>query len=221
MMIRFYCHMMFYGILCSTLIAFPRKHNNVLSRIRYKISQSGKRKDIEQANLEESYMKTRVQIPFTQVKDVDSFKLIHELKNKGVTRLNGVLSELQVETLRYYVLNELRTCVVAVNDGSVASSELFGNIKMADQARWDLKLPCESSIVSDTLHSILQKDSILGDTLRGVTDKNGGGDIYELNAFVTTTGAKRQVIHSDTFWSPLPTLFTVTIALQDTDQTMG
>ena len=176
---------------------------------------------MEQANWEESYMKTRRQVPFIQVEDVDSLKLVHELKSKGVTRLNSVLSELQVETLRDYILTELRTCANMVNDGTVASSELFGNIKMSDEARWDLKLPYESPIVSDILHSILKKGSILGDTLQGVTDKNGGGEFYELSTFVTTTGAKRQVIHSDTLWSVLPTLFTVTIALQDTDQTMG
>jgi hypothetical protein len=185
-----------------------------------RLSVTSDAKDIDQANWEESYMKTRVQVPFTQIEDIDSCKLIQELKLKGVARLNGLLKLSLVADLRDYILTELRSSAIAANEDSSNINRLFGNIKMTDKARWDLKLPFDS-IVIDALRSILQKETILSEALQGLTDENGGGEFYELSSFVTTSGAKRQVIHSDTLWSEVPSLFTVMIALQDTDMTMG
>jgi hypothetical protein len=171
--------------------------------------------DIDQANWEEGFMKTRVRNEFLQIDNVDSTKLIDEIRTKGVGRLNSVLTAYQIDSLREFVLSELSASSTAVNEANADPNLLFGNVKMTQNTRWDLKLPFASPVITDVLHSLLQADTVLCNTLNGLLGTNGGGgDFYELNAFVTSSGAKRQVIHSDTFWESSASLFTITIALQ-------
>lgn len=164
-------------------------------------------------------MNTRKRESFNEIVNIDSTKLIDEIQSRGVARLNSVLTSEQVDVLRNYILTELGTAAYAVTVEGADRTALFGNVKMTYSARWDLKHEFKSPMI-ETLHSLLGS-SILGETLLGLTEEDGGGEFYELSSFITKSGAKRQVVHSDTLWTASPVLYTVTVALQDTFDAMG
>ena len=69
------------------------------------------------------------------------------------------------------------------------------------------------------MKALLCHGSKLGETLHDLVGRNAC--IVELAAFITTEDARRQIIHSDTFWSETSSAFTCTVALQDIDEEMG
>ena len=92
---------------------------------------------------------------------------------------------------------------------------VLGDMYTAVIGRYD-SLECIYNTLSTLIPHILPYlPVVLGDTLQLLVGNEAR--IMELAAFVTIKGAGRQIVHSDTFWSRLPALYTCTIALQDVE----
>lgn len=172
--------------------------------------------EIDRAIREEGIMKQACRIPFVQISEVSAVKLVDELNLNGVTRINNVLNLEDTKLLLTCINEQLKLSIETV--GTIYKENNEFAISKAQDNRWDLKLH-----LSDTIHEIMEiillPGSLLGDTIYNLV----GNDAYitELAAFVTINGASRQIIHSDTFWTKLPSLYTCTIAMQDVSELMG
>lgn len=168
----------------------------------------------DRAITEEKVMKFTKCNEFLQIENLTLSSLLLEIQSKGVARINNVLSDELVSELLDYVNNELEQSIEDVSNNKYKKSDKFSNSK-SSKNRWDLKLSF-TDLVKRALTKSL--DGLLGDVLFELI---GNGEFFELASFVTSNGAGRQIIHSDTLFSQLPHLFTCTIALQDISEDMG
>ena len=82
--------------------------------------------------------------------------------------------------------------------------------------RWDLKLSLTSSIVAKSLTLALAA------THEFITAQLGPSpELVELSSLISVPGAGRQPLHSDTAYSPSPSIITCFVLLQDVNCAMG
>lgn len=147
---------------------------------------------------------------------------IHELADvirlDGVVRVNKVIQEGKFSELTECISKELQNSIQAVKDGKVKPLHRFSNM-LSSNNRWDLKLPLDEPIIMENLRLMFRSDSRLSKLLMSLVTENG--ELFELAAFCTSSGAGRQVVHADTLWSKQPALYTCTVALQDINVDMG
>lgn len=172
--------------------------------------------EIDRAHSEELLMNKFQKIKFEEVKGIDTEKLVREIEEKGVARIDDLLTLEKSKSLLSLINEQLLLSTAQVFDLNMKNDH-FSNSK-AQENRWDLKLPfCKT--IEETLLTVLGEGTILGDALHDLVGNQGV--ITELASFVTISGAGRQIIHSDTFWSKHGHSYTCTIALQDVDEQMG
>ena len=174
--------------------------------------------DDELSTREEDTMSRAPQSNLRQMTDVTVASLVSEMESKGVSRIDSLLTESQTREMLEFINAELSLSIKTVDDFSVENDNF--SLSKAQYNRWDLKLPIADGAILDRTMKILCKEgSLLGDTLQKIVGTQGR--IHELAAFVTVSGATRQIIHTDSSWTALPSLFTCTISLQDIDIDMG
>ena len=177
--------------------------------------------DDELSLREEETMSRAPQSNLRQMTDVTVERLVSEMESKGVSRIDSLLTESQTREILAFINAELSLSIKAVGDLSLEND--YFSLSKAQDNRWDLKLPMsavdDGGVLARTMNILCKEGSLLGDTLQSIVGKQGR--IHELAAFVTVAGATRQIIHTDSSWTALPSLFTCTISLQDIDVDMG
>lgn len=182
--------------------------------------------------------------------------ILQEIQNNGLVRLDNVLSAPAADTLRDYLLDLRQRSTVAIEDGTISDSqERFADV-LLNQNRCDLKIPLGPPPVHQALLDVLadkhkqqaEDESTIVNTytpslartvIEGVFDAYSQGtakrgnyaSLWELNCFMSNSGARRQLVHADNVClEPVPglqghgkepILLTCFIALQDIDATMG
>lgn len=182
--------------------------------------------------------------------------ILQEIQNNGLVRLDNVLSAPAADTLRDYLLDLRQRSTVAIEDGTISDSqERFADV-LLNQNRCDLKVPLGPPPVHQALLDVLadkhkqqaEDESTIVNTytpslartvIEGVFDAYSQGtakrgnyaSLWELNCFMSNSGARRQLVHADNVClEPVPglqgdgkepILLTCFIALQDIDATMG
>ena len=172
--------------------------------------------DDDLAVREEATMASSPSSSLLEMEQVSVGNLVEDLKTRGVFRLDGLLDASQTQHLLSLINKQLKVSKDAVSDLSF-ENPYFSQSK-SQENRWDVKLPLTEGLRT-TLECLLGRGTLLGDTLERVAGPKAR--IHELAAFITINGAKRQVMHSDSPWSALPSLFTCTLACQDVDAQMG
>jgi len=160
------------------------------------------------------------------------------LRQEGLVRIDGALSE--------KVVDELRTFLLEIRTAQVEKAKLLQS-KFPTIRRWDLSVPLfdyhhpknnddtdttDDDTTTDTttptiahqaLTDILQR-SVVGETMKeflGTTDAT----LYEFSSYISDPGSSRQVIHADTPCfgdnDSQPVLCTCFVALQDVRPDMG
>jgi len=150
------------------------------------------------------------------------------LKNEGLVRIDGILSDSIADTLRDFVYN------IRMVEGNKLKATTSMEDKFPTIRRWDLSIPLfeydnsnsgtkTPTIAYQALNDILHT-SIVGETMSrflGTSD----AELYELASYISDSGSSRQVVHSDTpcFGTDdnQPVLCTCFIALQDIRMDMG
>ena len=177
--------------------------------------------DDELSLREEETMSRAPQSNLRQMTDVTVERLVSEMESKGVSRIDSLLTASQTREILAFINAELSLSIKAVGDLSLEND--YFSLSKAQDNRWDLKLPMsavdDGGVLARTMNILCKEGSLLGDTLQSIVGKQGR--IHELAAFVTVAGATRQIIHTDSSWTALPSLFTCTISLQDIDVDMG
>jgi len=177
--------------------------------------------DDELSLREEETMSRAPQSNLRQMADVTVASLVSEMESNGVSRIDSLLTESQTKEILAFINAELSLSIKAVGDLSLEND--YFSLSKAQSNRWDLKLPmaivADSGVLGRTMNILCKEGTLLGDTLQSIVGKQGR--IHELAAFVTVSGATRQIIHTDSSWTALPSLFTCTISLQDIDVDMG
>ena len=166
---------------------------------------------------EEEVMARAPQTPLTQLEDASPSRLVSEMRECGVVRVDEVIPPDSVAAIREFVLEELRLANRDVLNDLDSVAQRFSS-SLSPENRWDLKLPMTPQVES-VLRTALRPKHLLGDTLRMLVGDNG--ELFELASFVTVNGAGRQVVHADTLWSRRPCLYTCTVALQEVLADMG
>lgn len=170
------------------------------------------------AAIEEKLLSTAVRSELRTPERSDVTELADVVRLDGVVRVNGVIREGKFSALTDCIGKELSESIKAVKDGRVEPLHRFSNM-LSSSNRWDLKLPLDEPLIMETLREMFRSQSNLSDLLMSlVTDR---GELFELAAFCTSSGAERQVVHADTLWSKQPALYTCTVALQNIDEEMG
>jgi ectoine hydroxylase-related dioxygenase (phytanoyl-CoA dioxygenase family) len=158
---------------------------------------------------------------------------IKELEQRGLVRLDNVMSDALCDSLRDYLVDLRDRSIQAVEQGTILDSQdRFADV-LLNRNRCDLKIPLGPQPVMDSLRHLLA-DSPIRPIVQGVfdkyTDNNGKlATLYELNCFMSKSGARRQLVHADQVFGPPgqglddaePALITCFVALQDVDATMG
>jgi len=153
------------------------------------------------------------------------------LQKEGIVRIDNVLPATLADNLKEYLVG-LRTRATAdIENGVILDSqERFADV-LLNQNRCDLKIPLGPSAVNEAMHHVLSKTPIR-DLIERVFDSYGGGGseatLYELNCFMSNSGARRQLVHADNACAKQiglkeaePIMLTCFIALQDIDESMG
>ena len=162
--------------------------------------------------LEETSMKFSSCLEFNEINNISIDNFREELLLQGVARINNLLTTTQSDDLLAFIKEELISSIEEIEEIRL-SNDRFA-LSKSQSNRWDLKLPF-NEIIKRTMSILLSNGSLLGDSLHSIVGDDA--KIVELAAFVTIKGAGRQIIHSDTFWSVVPSRFTCTVALQDID----
>jgi ectoine hydroxylase-related dioxygenase (phytanoyl-CoA dioxygenase family) len=170
--------------------------------------------------------------------------LVKVLEIDGLIRIDHVMDEAVADTLRDYLIDLRARATQAVEDGTISDSQQRFADVLLNRNRCDLKVPLGPSPVNTAVLDVLQKNgypSRVRSVIEGVFDSYGGNgkyaSLWELNCFMSTAGARRQLIHADNVClDPVqglhdncddndvgkePILLTCFIALQDIDSTMG
>jgi ectoine hydroxylase-related dioxygenase (phytanoyl-CoA dioxygenase family) len=150
--------------------------------------------------------------------DTDGFGAV--ILDKGVVRVNSVISGATVKEARDYVNRLLVDTCAAVENGIFRHEDLFGHVHSKTN-RWDLLLPVEESeSVMKCLSEVLRKDAPVATAIESVLGKDA--ELFELATMISDPGAPAQPLHPDSLYQntthPILTCF---IALQDINSEMG
>jgi Phytanoyl-CoA dioxygenase (PhyH) len=141
--------------------------------------------------------------------------LAQVLSDEGVVRVNQVLAPDLCDRL-LSTINE----ALAASDYNAADAECdgFGNV-FARNLRYDMYLHPEG-VYKEALHAMLSRDSTLGGLLHGLLHGQPGV-FHEFSSLISDPGSDCQPIHPDSPYAPQAQMWTVFVALQDIDATMG
>lgn len=170
------------------------------------------------AAIEEKLLSTATRSELLVPERCDGEELADVIRLDGVVRVNEVIQKNRFSELTECIGKELKESIEAVKDGRIEPLHRFSNM-LSSNNRWDLKLPLDEPIIMETMRAMFRGDSHLNKLLMSLVTENG--ELFELAAFCTSSGAGRQVVHADTLWSKQPALYTCTVALQDIDEEMG
>ena len=145
-----------------------------------------------------------------------SHALAQVLRDEGVVRVNQVLAPDLCDRL----LTTVNEALLA-SDYNAADEECdgFGNV-FARKLRYDMYLRPEG-VYKEALHAMLCRDSILGDLLHSGLLHGQPGVFHEFSSLISDPGSDCQPIHPDSPYAPQAQMWTVFVALQDIDATMG
>jgi len=152
------------------------------------------------------------------------------LRKDGIVRIDNILPGTLADDLKEYLVDLRARGKADIESGIIIDSqERFADV-LLNQNRCDLKIPLGPKVVNDAMHHILSKTCIRT-LIESVYDSYGGegsqAEIYELNSFMSNSGARRQLVHADNSCDTVglpeaePVMLTCFIALQDVDKTMG
>lgn len=170
------------------------------------------------AATEEKLLSTATRSELLVTESCDVQELADVIRLDGVVRVNEVIQENQFSKLTECIGKELKESIQAVKDGRIEPLHRFSNM-LSSNNRWDLKLPLDEPIIMEAMRTMFRSDSHLNKLLMSLVTEDG--ELFELAAFCTSSGAGRQVVHADTLWSKQPAVYTCTVALQDIDEEMG
>lgn len=142
---------------------------------------------------------------------------ITTLLNDGVVRLNGILSAETCDACRSSILSELQVKIDQDDEMTVETG--FGDV-LTRQNRWDLYLRRQgpyATALQECFGSRASKLSAFFEELFEGKDAS----FHEFSALVSDKDAKSQPIHPDTWFQRDCPLYTVFIALQDIEASMG
>lgn len=134
------------------------------------------------------------------------------VRERGVARVDGVMSERASEEMRRYV-DETLAASEATRGGAL-STEVFGNV-YCKKDRWDLKLAYDAPVREGLRECVRSMKDVLLDSC------GGDAKLVELAALVSDPGSTRQPVHPDTAYRRDPSVFTCFVALQDVERDMG
>jgi hypothetical protein len=143
--------------------------------------------------------------------------LARELRKSGVVRIDGVLSEATADALREFVDAEREAASAEVAAGGRKLESRFADLVLLEN-RCDLLLPLHGPPVA-ALDELLGEGSVLGELLEEVVGREGR--FNEHACLISEPGSKRQPIHPDTPYTPVPPLYACFVALQDVLPDMG
>lgn len=167
---------------------------------------------------EEISLKLAVKSALEVPDSVEPDDYVDRIRDKGVVRVNSVIQSDVVNQLVSFIQRELADSIHAVTANEVQPLERFSNM-LSSNNRWDLKLPLDNPIILNALRKIFSRQASVSKILTSLVTERG--ELFELAAFCTSSGAARQVVHADTLWSKHPALYTCAIALQDVSEDMG
>lgn len=140
------------------------------------------------------------------------------IQNNGVVRINKVLMQRTASQLVNFINKDLSDSIAAVEGHRIEPLSRFSTM-LSSGNRWDFKLQVDHPFVLGAMREIFKEGTAVGELLSSLITENG--ELFEMAAFCTLPGAKRQVVHADTLWSKHPALYTCAIALQDISDEMG
>lgn len=156
-------------------------------------------------------------------------KILHD---EGLVRIDNVLTDELCDALKEYLVDLRARATADIENGVIQNSQdRFADV-LLNQNRCDLKIPLGPLPVNHALHHLLTK-TVLGTLIAMIYDSYGGSGteatLYELNCFMSNSGARRQLVHADNvcveqqegLQPDEPIVLTTFVALQDTDKTMG
>ena len=170
------------------------------------------------ADIEEKILNLAEKSELEALTDNSNEDLLQRMHLSGVVRLDDLIPEEVVLKLVDFIRSELKESIIDVKNGKVQPLQRFSNM-LSSANRWDLKIPLENPIVMETMKTMFRRDGPLGQLMTSLVSENG--ELFELAAFCTSSGASRQVMHADTLWSKQPALYTCAVALQDVTEDMG
>ena len=143
------------------------------------------------------------------------------LREQGVVRIDGVLSQKSADQMRDFVLDLRRSATAEVAAGQCNQIDRFADVLLKSN-RCDLTIPFGPEIVTQSLQQILGKSPVRH-TIEALLTSDA--ILYELSCLISDPGSQRQNIHPDNPFlhdmSDEPTLLTCFVALQDIDMSMG
>ena len=140
------------------------------------------------------------------------------LVQDGVVRLDRCVPTEACASLADHVERVLHADLALVESGQLDPLTCFSSLLSASN-RWDYKLPLDDVVLEALKDLFGRSHGVLGPMMDGVVSDRA--ELFELAAFYTAPGAKRQVVHADTLFTKEPVLFTAALALQDVTESMG
>jgi len=142
------------------------------------------------------------------------------LREEGVVRIDGVLSDSVADDLREFVYDLREKAEADVSSGKVQQLQRFANVLLRKN-RCDLTMPLGEEVVYRGLVDSLC-NSAVGQTMQALLGKKA--ILYELSCLISDPGSDRQVVHPDTPCASKKeeaVLYTCFMALQDVRLDMG
>ena len=170
------------------------------------------------AAIEEEMLRLAVKSTLEAPDTLEPDDYVNTLRDTGVVRVNNVIQPESIFQLIGFIQAELADSIHAVTVDGVQPLDRFSNM-LSSNNRWDLKLPLDNPIILDAIRKIFNRQTSVSKVLTSLVTERG--ELFELAAFCTSSGAARQVVHADTLWSKHPALYTCAIALQDVQEDMG
>ena len=179
------------------------------------------------------------------------------IREDGLVRIDNVLTADKADELRDYLIDLRKRAKDDIETGEIEDSQQRFADVLLNQNRCDLKIPLGPKPVHEALLDVLDEDedgtnkeatpSLVRKVIEGVFDHYGGSSslkgsqasLWELNCFMSNSGARRQLVHADCVCLDAipgldhtdtnsasdpagePILLTCFIALQDIDPSMG
>lgn len=170
------------------------------------------------AAVEEEMLRLAVKSTLEAPDALEPDDYVNTIRDTGVVRVNNVIQPESISQLLGFIQAELANSIYAVTVDGVQPLDRFSNM-LSSNNRWDLKLPLDNPIIMNALCEIFCGQTSVSKVLTSLVTERG--ELFELAAFCTSSGAARQVVHADTLWSKHPALYTCAIALQDVHEDMG
>mmetsp|Transcript_26201 Transcript_26201/g.40186 ORF Transcript_26201/g.40186 Transcript_26201/m.40186 type:complete len:396 (-) Transcript_26201:2111-3298(-) len=142
------------------------------------------------------------------------------LREDGVVRIDGVLSNSVADDLRNFVFDLRKEAEEDVGSGKVKQLQRFANVLLRKN-RCDLTMPLGEEVIYRGLVDSLC-NSAVGQTMQALLGKKAV--LYEFSCLISDPGSDRQVVHPDTpcvTKDEDPVLYTCFMALQDVRMDMG